>query len=94
MSVQNDIDLVSHDLRLARLGLRPEQIPDLMARLAELRAEKWRQFEEGLSADEGYLEKNAPKEFGESCLKPMGMDQYLNSHGEICEQDCEERPDR
>jgi len=38
--VDRNIDMASRDLMLARLGLYPENIPNLMARLTELKKER------------------------------------------------------
>ncbi len=75
------------------MGLRPEDAPQLRQRLAELRKERWRQFKQGLDADTKREAQYKPKRRPESRLVPMGIDQYLDPHGVVREQDCDVRPD-
>ncbi len=88
--------IVSHDLLMARNGLGTDSIPDLMARLSELRKQKWAEFSEGLAADiererKAFMERH--KTIEPSWLTPLGFDQYLTRTGEIREQRCDIRPD-
>ncbi len=89
----NALEHCQRDLRLSEMGLRPEDAPPLRQRLAELRREYWQQWKQGLDADTTREVQYKPKPRSESCLRPMGYDQYLDSHGVVREQDCDVRPD-
>ena len=91
--IDRNIDMVSRDLLLARLGIRTDQIPNLMARLTELRQTKWAQFEQGLEVDRKFYMEHRPKAKPPTVLRPMSPDEYFQGN-EIKTQNCEENPDR
>ncbi len=93
MNVDHAIDIVVHDLILARNGLRPETIPALTVRLADLRAEKWRLWRQGLDLDTRREAQYRPKPRPETCLVPRGPDEWMDGHGNWHVQDCTLRPD-
>jgi len=95
MQIDHSINIVEHDIRLAELGLRPESLPALRSRLATLRSEAWRQFQEGLAADAKREADYAPKPgpILPPWMRWMGYDHYLDSMGRMREQRCDVRAD-
>ncbi len=91
--IDRALDIVLNDIRLAELGLRVKDLTGLRSRLAALRCQKWAQFSDGLEAEIALELGYKPKRRPETCLVPMGYDQYLDSHGVVREQDCDVRPD-
>ena len=87
--IDRNIEMINRDLLLARLGLRPQEIPNLMARLAELRTQKWAQFSDGLEAEIVLAYGYKPKANPPTCLVPRSCDEWMDSHGNWHWQDPE-----
>ncbi len=85
--LEHAIDIVSHDISMAGHGLRPENLPKLKARLADLIKQRDAEFREWLRSQEAFQ-----RNFRQPTItKPVPMftamtyDQYLAKDGTIKE---------